>query len=131
MLAPAALHLATQRTGSMSSFTTYLIGFVILIIGLAIAAFLLNVPTQWIIVGVIVLLGLGILMATSRTKTRDTNLHPPQPPQPPRPDYPPGGGYPPSSYPQGGSSGQGGYPPPGPGAPPTGGGPGGPPPGRY
>jgi hypothetical protein len=93
----------------MSSFTTYLIGFIILIVGLAIAAFLLNVPTPWIIVGVIVLLGFGVLMATSRTRTRDVP-HPPQPPQPPQP---PPGGY-----------GQGGYPPAG-GSPPP---PGGPPP---
>ena len=55
----------------MSSFATYVFGFVIVIIGLAIAAYLLNVPTMWIAVGVIILLGIGILMATSRTKTRD------------------------------------------------------------
>ena len=55
----------------MSSFSTYLIGFVILIIGLAIAAFMLNVPTMWIVVGVIVAIGIGVLMATSRTKPRD------------------------------------------------------------
>jgi len=60
----------------MSSFSTYLVGFIILIIGLAIAAFLLNVPHTWIIVGIIVLLGFGVLMATSRTKPRD----PPGPP---------------------------------------------------
>jgi uncharacterized membrane protein YiaA len=60
-----------HKTGSMSSFGTYLIGFVILVIGLAIAAYLLNVPTMWIGVGVIVLVGLGILMATSRTKMKD------------------------------------------------------------
>ena len=55
----------------MTSFSTYLIGFIVLIIGLALAAHLLNVPTVWIVVGVIVLIGLGILMATSRTKPRD------------------------------------------------------------
>jgi uncharacterized membrane protein YiaA len=55
----------------MSSFATYVLGFVIVIIGLAIAAYLLGVQTTWIAVGVIVLLGIGILMATSRTKTRD------------------------------------------------------------
>jgi positive regulator of sigma E activity len=60
----------------MSSFSTYLLGFIILIVGLAIAASLLNVPTTWIIVGVVVLLGIGVLMATSRTKPRD----PPGPP---------------------------------------------------
>ncbi len=55
----------------MSAFSTYLIGFIILIVGLAIAAYLLNVPAMWIAVGVIVLIGIGVLMATSRTKPRD------------------------------------------------------------
>lgn len=55
----------------MSSFATYLIGFVVLIVGLALAAYLLNVPSMWIAVGVIVLIGIGILSATSRTKMRD------------------------------------------------------------
>lgn len=58
----------------MSSFATYLIGFIILIVGLALAAYLLGVPAMWIGVGVIVLIGLGILMATSRTKPRDPPL---------------------------------------------------------
>jgi positive regulator of sigma E activity len=55
----------------MSSFSTYLIGFIVLIIGLAIAAYLVGVPTMWIAVGAIVLIGIGILSATSRTKTKD------------------------------------------------------------
>jgi hypothetical protein len=55
----------------MSSFATYLIGFIILIIGLAFAAYLLNVPTTWIGVGAIVLIGIGVLTATTRTKMRD------------------------------------------------------------
>jgi len=55
----------------MSSFATYLIGFLILIGGLGWAAYLLNVPAMWIGVGVIVLLGIGVLSATSRTKMRD------------------------------------------------------------
>lgn len=60
----------------MSAFGTYLIGFFVLIVGLAIAAYLLNAPPMWIAVGVIVLIGIGILMATSRTKHKD----PPPPP---------------------------------------------------
>lgn len=65
----------------MSSFATYLIGFIVLIVGLAFAAYLLNVPGTWIGVGIIVLLGIGILMATSRTKPRDPPAPPPsQPP---------------------------------------------------
>lgn len=55
----------------MSAFGTYLFGFIVLIVGLAVAAYLLNVPTTWIVVGVIVLIGLGILKATSHTKRRD------------------------------------------------------------
>ena len=55
----------------MSSFAAYLVGFIILIVGLSIAAYLLNVPTTWIAVGVIVLLGIGVLSATTRTKMRD------------------------------------------------------------
>lgn len=55
----------------MSSFATYLIGFIILIVGLAIAAYLLNVPTQWILVGVVILIGIGVLLATRHEKPRD------------------------------------------------------------
>jgi uncharacterized membrane protein YdbT with pleckstrin-like domain len=55
----------------MSSFATYLIGFFVVIIGAAVGAYLLNVPPMWIAVGVIILIGLGILTATSRTKPRD------------------------------------------------------------
>ena len=55
----------------MSAFTTYLVGYFVVIIGLGIGAYLLNVPSMWIGVGVIVLVGLGILTATSRTKQKD------------------------------------------------------------
>ncbi len=55
----------------MSSFGTYLIGFVVLIIGLAVAAYLLGAPPVWIGVGVVVLLGLAIIKGTSATKRRD------------------------------------------------------------
>jgi len=60
----------------MSSFGTYLLGFLILIVGLAIAAYLLTVPPMWILVGAIVLVGIGVLMATTRGKMKD----PPAPP---------------------------------------------------
>jgi hypothetical protein len=55
----------------MSAFTTYLLGYFVVIIGLAIGAYLLNVSAAWIAVGVIVLIGLGILTATSRTRQKD------------------------------------------------------------
>lgn len=55
----------------MSSFSTYLIGYIVLIIGLTIAAFLLGAPPIWIVVGAIILIGAGIVMATTRTKPKD------------------------------------------------------------
>ncbi len=55
----------------MSSFSTYLVGYMLVVVGLGIAAFLLNVQLVWIVVGVIVLIGLGVVMATNRTKPRD------------------------------------------------------------
>ena len=55
----------------MSSFQTYLVGYVILVIGLALAAYLLSVPPLWIAVGVIVMIGIGIISAASHTKPRD------------------------------------------------------------
>jgi uncharacterized membrane protein YiaA len=55
----------------MSSFATYVIGFVVLIAGLAMAAYLLNVPAVWVAVGIIVALGIGVISATSRTKSKD------------------------------------------------------------
>jgi uncharacterized membrane protein YdfJ with MMPL/SSD domain len=55
----------------MSSFGIYLIGFVIMIAGLAFAASMLGVPTLWIAIGVTVLVGLGILTGVSRTKRPD------------------------------------------------------------
>ena len=60
----------------MSSFQTYLLGFIILIVGLAIGAYLLDAPRVWIVVGAIVAIGAGIIAATNHTKPRD----PQQPP---------------------------------------------------
>ena len=60
----------------MSSFGIYLIGFIIFIVGLAIAAHLLGAPAMWIGVGVIILIGLGILMGVSRTKRPDPPANP-------------------------------------------------------
>jgi hypothetical protein len=43
------------------SFVIYLTGYVILIGGLAYGASLMHIPTQWIVVGGIALVGLGIV----------------------------------------------------------------------
>lgn len=55
----------------MSSLAIYLIGFVILVAGLAYGASLAGLSTQWIVVGVLVLIGLGIAMGVTRTRQRD------------------------------------------------------------
>jgi hypothetical protein len=55
----------------MSSFGIYIIGFVILILGLAMGAHLLGLSTTWIGIGVIVLIGIGVLSGVSKTKRPD------------------------------------------------------------
>jgi hypothetical protein len=55
------------------SFAIYLIGYLVLIAGLAIGAQMLHVPPRWIGVGVIVLVGLGILKGVASTRQRDPN----------------------------------------------------------
>lgn len=53
------------------SFGLYTIGFAILIGGLIYAAHLMHVPTHWIVVGAIVLLGLGIVTGVKATRQKD------------------------------------------------------------
>jgi hypothetical protein len=55
------------------SFPLYVVGFAIMIIGLAYGAHLAHIPTQWIGVGVIVLLGIAVLTGVTRTRQRDPN----------------------------------------------------------
>jgi len=55
------------------SFGLYIVGFIVLIVGLAIGAYLLHVPPQWIGVGVIVMVGLGILTGVTSTRQRDSS----------------------------------------------------------
>jgi hypothetical protein len=55
----------------MSSFSTYLIGYIIFVIGLAWGAWYLNAPPIWIGIGVVILLGIGFMMATRNEKPRD------------------------------------------------------------
>jgi len=53
------------------SFGLYLVGFIVLIIGLALGAHMMHMPPRWIGVGVIVLVGLGILSGVATTRHRD------------------------------------------------------------
>ena len=54
------------------SFSIYAIGFAILIGGLVYAAHLVHMPTHWIVVGAIVLLGVGILSGVKATRQKDS-----------------------------------------------------------
>ena len=49
-----------------TSTSIYLIGYFILIVGLALGADLLGVPTSWIVVGVIIMVGIGVMSVANR-----------------------------------------------------------------
>jgi hypothetical protein len=55
------------------SFGIYLVGYLIMIIGLGIGAHLMHMPNQWIGVGVLVLAGIGILHGVTATRQRDSS----------------------------------------------------------
>jgi cadmium resistance protein CadD (predicted permease) len=54
------------------SFGIYLAGFVVVIAGLIYGATLMHVPTHWIVVGALVLVGLGILTGVKATRQKDS-----------------------------------------------------------
>ncbi|HUD71886.1 MAG TPA: hypothetical protein VMQ62_07965 [Dongiaceae bacterium] len=53
------------------SFVIYLVGYAVLIAGLAIGAHLLHVPQQWIGVGVLCLVGIAIVHGVTATRQKD------------------------------------------------------------
>jgi uncharacterized membrane protein len=53
------------------SFGLYAIGFAIMVGGLIYGACLVHMPTHWIVVGAIVLLGVGILSGVKATREKD------------------------------------------------------------
>ncbi|HET6431637.1 hypothetical protein [Dyella sp.] len=55
----------------MSSFAIYLIGMLLVIGGLAYVAWMLHTPLPWLIAGVVVLLGVGVMGAVKSTRRRD------------------------------------------------------------
>lgn len=55
----------------MSSFVIYLIGFAILISGIAWALVVAGVPHLYIMIATVILTGIGILKAVSHTRTKD------------------------------------------------------------
>jgi uncharacterized membrane protein YiaA len=53
------------------SFGIYLVGYIILIVGLAIGAHLLHAPPKWIGVGVLCLIGIAIIHGVTATRQKD------------------------------------------------------------
>jgi hypothetical protein len=53
------------------SFGLYSIGFAIVVGGLTYGAYLLHVPTRWIAVFAVVLIGFGILKGVKTTRQKD------------------------------------------------------------
>ena len=53
------------------SYALYVAGFVIVIGGLIYGAVLIHIPTQWIVVGSVVLLGMAILKGVRATRQKD------------------------------------------------------------
>ena len=57
----------------MSSLAIWIIGFIVLIGGLAYGATLAGLSPQWIAVGVLVLVGIGVVMGVTKTRTKDVS----------------------------------------------------------
>lgn len=55
----------------MSSFSIYIIGTLLVTIGLSLAAYKLGAPPIWIGIGFVFIIGLGIMAAVAKTKLKD------------------------------------------------------------
>jgi positive regulator of sigma E activity len=55
----------------MSSFILYVVGLIVLLGGLIYAAHLAGLPQAWTIVGALVVLGFGVMVAVAKTRTKD------------------------------------------------------------
>ena len=53
------------------SFSIYLVGYLLVIIGLAYGAHLAHIPGHWIFVGALVMAGMGVVTAVTRTRPKD------------------------------------------------------------
>jgi hypothetical protein len=53
------------------SFVLYVLGFLIVIVGVALGAHYMHVPAHWIAVVVIILAGIGVATGVSHTRYRD------------------------------------------------------------
>jgi hypothetical protein len=57
----------------MSNFSLYIIGFIVIIVGLGWAAYTLGVALLWIGIGALVLIGIAIVSGVSKTRYREAS----------------------------------------------------------
>ena len=57
-----------QRRPALNWFNLALVGWIIVIIALAIAAYMMHAPMIWIAIGALALLGIGIISAVGKSK---------------------------------------------------------------
>ena len=55
------------------SFAIYAVGYLILIAGVAYLAHLMHIPQSYIVAGVIILTGIGVVSGVQNTRQRDPN----------------------------------------------------------
>ncbi len=55
----------------MSNMSLYVVGIIVLIAGLAWGAVRLGIPTVWIGIGAVVVLGIGLVSAVGNTRQRE------------------------------------------------------------
>jgi hypothetical protein len=60
----------------MSTFAIYIVGFIIFIAGVAWALVTAGVAAQYVAIGAVILLGIGIFTGVSRTRTKDISHGP-------------------------------------------------------
>lgn len=53
------------------SFGIYIVGYIVLIVGMAMGANLLHVPQKWVVVGVVCLVGIAIIHGVTATRQKD------------------------------------------------------------
>ena len=57
--------------GAQMSFGIYIVGYIILIVGLAMGAHLLHMPQKWMVVGIVCLVGMAIIHGVTATRQKD------------------------------------------------------------
>jgi cadmium resistance protein CadD (predicted permease) len=71
--ASCSLWVGENGQGAAMSFGIYLTGFVLVVAGFIYGAMLMHVPSHWIVVGGLVLVGVGVLTGVKATRQKDSS----------------------------------------------------------